>query len=82
MINLEQVRQLEDRIKKAIALIKTLRLENEEFKQRTDALEAERDKLRDEAEARQVEEKKLEAGLQDCLDILDEVDETTSVTPA
>lgn len=71
MISLEQVRQLDIRVKKAVAALKTLSAENAALKQRIG-------ELQNEEAARAADEEQLEVSLQGVLDVLDEVDEETS----
>ena len=71
MISLEQVRQLDIRVKKAVAAVKTLSAENAALKQRIG-------ELQNEEAARAADEQQLEVSLQGVLDVLDEVDEETS----
>jgi chromosome segregation ATPase len=82
MISLEQVRQLDIRVKKAVSAVKTLSAENSALKQQISELEARLDELRREASDRQANEQEIEVGLQGVLDVLDEVDgETADVEP-
>lgn len=78
MISLEQVRQLDIRVKKAVTAMKTLSAENEALKNRIAELEADLDQLQREATNRKADEEKLEVSLQGVLDVLDEVDDKTS----
>lgn len=78
MISLDQVRQLETRIKKIVDFVKALSAENETNKRRVEELEADLDKLRSEAMKHQADEEKLEASFQGVINILDEVEETTA----
>ena len=71
MISLEQVQQLDIRVKKAVAAVKTLSAENSALKQRIA-------ELQNEEAARAADEQQLEVSLQGVLDVLDEVDEETS----
>ncbi len=78
MISLDQVRQLETRIKKIVDFVKALNAENETNKRRVEELEADLDKLRSEAMKHQADEEKLEVSFQGVINILDEVEETTA----
>ena len=78
MISLEQVRQLDIRVKKAVSTVKTLTAENTELKQKITDLEAQISELTDEAEGRRASEQELEVSLQGVLDVLDEVDDETA----
>jgi FtsZ-binding cell division protein ZapB len=82
MISLEQVRQLDIRVKKAVSAVKVLSAENSALKQQIAELEARLAELRREASDRQANEQQIEVGLQGVLDVLDEVDgETADVEP-
>ena len=82
MISLEQVRQLDIRVKKAVTAVKTLSTENSALNQQIAELEARLDELRREASDRKADEEQLEVSLQGVLDVLDEVDgETSEVEP-
>ncbi len=78
MISLEQVRQLDIRVKKAVAAVKALSTENSVLKQQVQDLEARLDELSKEATTRIADEEQLEVSLQSVLDTLDEVDSETS----
>jgi len=78
VISLEQVRQLDIRVKKAVTAVKTLSTENTALKQQIADLEAQVDELRLEASTRQADEQQLEVSLQGVLDVLDEVDDETA----
>ena len=71
MISLEQVQQLDIRVKKAVAAVKTLSAENSALKQRIA-------ELQNEEAARAADEQQIEVSLQGVLDVLDEVNEETS----
>ncbi|MDT8297126.1 MAG: cell division protein ZapB, partial [Spirochaetaceae bacterium] len=82
MISLEQVRQLDIRVKKAVSAVKALSAENSALKQQISELEARLAELLREASDRQANEQEIEVGLQGVLDVLDEVDgETANVEP-
>ena len=78
MISLEQVRQLDIRVKKAVTAVKTLSAENSALKLQIAELEARLDELRKEASDRKADEQELEVSLQGVLDVLDEVNSETS----
>ena len=78
MISLEQVRQLDIRVKKAVTAVKGLSAENADLKRRIAELEARLDELTREASDRQADEQRLEVSLQGVLDVLDEVDDETA----
>lgn len=78
MISLEQVRQLDIRVKKAVSAVKSLSAENSALKQQISELEARLAELRREASDRQANEQEIEVGLQGVLDVLDEVDGETA----
>ncbi len=82
MISLEQVRQLDIRVKKAVTAVKSFSAENSVLKQQIVELEARLDELRREASDRKADEEQLEVSLQGVLDVLDEVNgETSEVEP-
>jgi hypothetical protein len=82
VISLEQVRQLDIRVKKAVTAVKTLSTENSVLKQQIADLEARLDELDKEASNRIADEQQLEVSLQGVLDVLDEVDgETSKIEP-
>lgn len=74
MISLEQVRQLDIRVRKAVSVIRDLTEKNEELKQQITALESRLEQLDAEASGRQADEQQIEVGLQGVLDVLDEVE--------
>ena len=76
MIKLEQILQLEIRVKKAVEVIKSLRAQKEDFQRQIAGLESDLEKLRNEATERSSSEEQLEMSLQGVIDILDEVDQT------
>jgi len=78
VISLEQVRQLDIRVKKAVTAVKSLSTENSVLKQQVKELEARLDELSKEASERKTDEAELEVSLQSVLDVLDEVDGETS----
>ena len=78
MISLEQVRQLDIRVKKAVAAVKKLSSENAVLKQPVTVLESQVDELRKEASDRKADEEQLEMSFQGVLDVLDEVNGETS----
>lgn len=78
MISLEQVRQLDIRVKKAVAAVKNLSMENAQLKARIAGLEGQLENLSNEASSRKADEQELEVSLQGVLDVLDEVDSETS----
>jgi hypothetical protein len=82
VISLEQVRQLDIRVKKAVTAVKSFSAENSALKQQISELEARLDELRREASDRKADEEQLEVSLQGVLDVLDEVTgETSEVEP-
>ncbi len=82
MISLEQVRQLDIRVKKAVTAVKNLSAENSALKSEIEELKSKLEELSSEAAGRLAEEQKLEVSLQGVLDALDEVDgETLDVEP-
>jgi hypothetical protein len=82
VISLEQVRQLDIRVKKAVTAVKTFSAENSALKKQNAELEARLDELRREASDRKADEEQLEVSLQGVLDVLDEVNgETSEVEP-
>ena len=82
MISLEQVKQLDLRVKKAVNAIKVLSTENSVLKQQVKELEARLGALSKEATERRADEEQLEVSLQSVLDTLDEVDgETSEIEP-
>jgi len=78
VISLEQVRQLDIRVKKAVTAVKALSTENSVLKQQVKDLEARLDELSREATTRKADEEQLEVSLQSVLDVLEEVDSETS----
>ena len=78
MISLEQIRQLDIRVKKAVSAVKSLSAENSALKQQIAGLEAQLIELNKEASERKADEVQLEVSLQSVLDVLDEVDKETS----
>ncbi|PIE04715.1 MAG: hypothetical protein CSA76_02740 [Spirochaetales bacterium] len=78
MISLEQVRQLDIRVKKAVSALQTANAENASLKQRLAVLEAEIQELTKEAGNRKAEEERLEISLQGVLDVLDQVDDESA----
>ncbi|MCK5248423.1 MAG: cell division protein ZapB [Spirochaetaceae bacterium] len=78
MISLEQVRQLDIRVKKAVTAVKKLSSENTALKQQVTELETHLDELRKEAFDRKADEEQLEMSFQGVLDVLDEVNGETS----
>ena len=78
MISLEQIRQLDISVKKAVTALKKLSSENTALKQQVTELEARLDELRREASDRIADEEQLEVSLQGVLDVLDEVNSETS----
>ncbi len=78
MISLEQVRQLDIRVKKAVTTVKSLSTENSVLKQQVKELEARLGELSKEATTRKADEEQLEVSLQSVLDVLEEVDSETS----
>ena len=78
MISLEQVRQLDIRVKKAVTAVKKLSSENAALEQQVTELETHLDELRKEASDRKADEEQLEMSFQGVLDVLDEVNGETS----
>ena len=82
MISLEQVRQLDIRVKKAVTALKNVSAENSALKAEIAELKTKLDELNTEAAGRKADEQELEVSLQGVLDVLDEVDgETSEVEP-
>jgi len=73
VISLEQVQQLDMRVKKAVSTIKTLNLENADLKKRIAEMEIQLDDIQKEVSNRKADEEQLEEGLQGVLNILNEV---------
>lgn len=78
MISLEQVRQLDTRVKKAVTAVRSLTLENADLKRQITELEIQLDALRREASDRKADEKQLEVSFQGLIDVLDGMDEGPS----
>jgi chromosome segregation ATPase len=78
VISLDQIRQLDIRVKKAVTAVKSLSAENAALKQQINHLEARLDELSREASSRKADEEQLEVSLQNVLDVLDEVDSETA----
>ena len=82
MISLEQVRQLDIRVKKTVTAVKNLSGKNNALKKRNTKLEHQLEELNKEASTRKASEQELEVSLQGVLDVLDEVDrETSNIEP-
>jgi FtsZ-binding cell division protein ZapB len=75
LISLEQVRQLDTRVKKAVTAVRSLTLENADLKRQITELETQLDTLRREASDRKADEKRLEVSFQGLIDVLDGMDE-------
>jgi FtsZ-binding cell division protein ZapB len=82
VVSLEQIKQLDIRVKKAVTLIKDLTSENQKLKDRISSLETELQELKTEKDSLKAEEERLQVSLQGVLDTLDQVeDETAAVIP-
>ncbi len=75
MISLEQIQQLDVRVRKAVAALKALSAENAELKQKLAEMESRVETLNQEAGHRMADEERLEISLQGVLDVLDQVDD-------
>jgi len=78
VISLEQIKQLDIRVKKAVTAVKTLSAGNSALEKQVKELEAQLIELNKEASERKADEEQLEVSLQSVLDVLDEVDDETS----
>lgn len=78
VISLEQVQQLDTRVKKAVSTIKTLNLENANLKEQIAELEIQLESVQKEISSRKVDEEQIEEGLQGVLNLLEEVDDKPS----
>lgn len=75
MISLEQIQQLDVRVRKAVTALKALSAENAELKQKLAEMESRIETLNQEAGHRMADEERLEISLQGVLDVLDQVDD-------
>lgn len=77
MISLEQIQQLEIRVKRAVVTIQSLTEEKKTLEKRIVDLESELEAFQREASDHKANEEQLEVSIQGVLDILDEIDQDT-----
>ncbi len=81
MITLDKVQLLEERIRKAVALINRLRQQNEGFKEQINILKMHNDELKDFANTYNKDNEMIELGLSKAMAYLDDVEGLNDMMP-